>query len=907
MQGRSIIPRLACAAMGALLLATAVFCPAQIQPQDRILQSVDEGQISRMRGNMHPMARAEFDRGRLNPSLQLEGVALNFKLSASQQAALEKLLAEQQDPASPNYHQWLTPEQYAARFGMSQGDLDRVTTWLQSQGFTDIQVSRSHTRISFAGTVAQVEAALHTELHNYVMNGETHFANASEPALPAAFAGTVLGIGHLNDFRPKPRAHAVPATARFTSSVSGNHYLSPADFATIYDITPLYNAGLDGTGVTIAVVGQTAIDPADINTFRSLSGLSTNPPQMVLVPGTGASVSGDSGDIQESDLDVEWSGGVAKNATVIFVYAGSQGNAFDALLYAIDQNVAPVIGISYGNCEPAFSASQISSLQAAVAQATSQGQSISAASGDSGAADCEDSGSTTATTGLAVDVPGSIPQVSSIGGSEFTGDSTTGADPPYWAAASGSTDNIDSALTYIPEMTWNDTTSSLANGGGLSAGGGGVSVLFAKPVWQTALTPADGKRDVPDVSLNGSPSHDGYLVCSQGSCVSGFRQSAGGNLNVFGGTSVSAQVFAGILGILNQATQSTGLGSVNQELYTLAASTPAAFHDITTGNNIVPCTQGSTNCPASAPFQIGYSAATGYDRATGLGSVDVNTLVRAWPGFVSSASFSVAADPITIASAGTSGSSTVTVSSSSGFAGTVNLSCTPPASSTAQITCSFSPASVVLSNSTTSATATLTVTTTAAHAVKTTSAEARFPGRARWFSASAAMFVAGLFMMGTASGRRRTALLMLLACSFLAVGIGCGGGSSTSTSSGNNGSTGSTTQTAATPTFNPSPGSVASGTSVALSDSTSGATIYCTTDGSTPSPSTSSVCTTVRIDAATTIKAIAAATGFNNSAVASGAYTVSGNPGTPAGSYVVTVTAASGSISHSANVAVTVQ
>jgi pseudomonalisin len=917
MQRTLVVPRQACAAVCAMVLVTGIFCAGQIQPQNRILQPIDEGQVARMRGNLHPLARAEFDRGRLSASLQLTGVSLNFKPSASQQAALDQLLAQLQDPASPNYHRWLSPEEYADQFGMSEGDLNRITQWLESQGFTDIGVARSRTRISFTGTVAQVEAALHTELHNYAVNGEMHFANATAPALPSAIAGTVLSIGHLNNFRPKPRTHAVSKT-HFTSAQSGNHFLSPTDFGTIYDITPLYNAGFDGTGIKIAVVGQTQIDESDIDRFRSLSGLPASPTQMVLVPNTGASVVGDTGDIQESDLDVEWSGGVAKNANIVFVYAGSQGNVFDAVRYSIEQNIAPVIGISYGNCESAFAPSDISTLQSWVTQATTQGQTLSAASGDSGAADCEGSGSTVATTGLAVDVPGSIPQVSSVGGGEFTGDNTTGADAPYWTGASGGTDNINSAQTYIPEMAWNDSPvtgngSQLAKT--LSASGGGMSTLFTKTQapWQSALTPADGRRDVPDISLSASPAHDGYLVCSQGSCVNGFRLSDG-SLTVFGGTSVSAQVFAGILAILNQATQSSGLGPVNQELYTLAGSTPAAFHEISSGSNFVPCTSGTPSsapvaqrCPTTAPFQIGYSAGPGYDLATGLGSIDVDVLARAWPGFASAPSFTVSGDPVTIASAGGSGTSTVTVSSSSGFNGTVALSCAPPASTAAQISCSFSPTSVVLTSATTSATATLTVTTTAAHAAHTTSAKARSPLGAGWFVAASGTLISGILMIGFPGRRRWIFVSALFTCVFLATAVGCGGGSSSSSNGGSSSGGSGTTPTAATPTFSPAPGAVTSGTNVTLSDTTTGAKIFCTTDGSTPSAASSSVCTTVRIDAATTIKAIASATGFNDSAAATGAYTVSGNPGTPAGAYVVTVTAKSGSVSHSADVTVTVQ
>src|ERR1700730_11324467 len=195
-------------------------------------------------------------------------------------------------------------------------------------------------------------------------------------------------------------------------------------------------------------------------------------------------------------------------------------------------------------------------------------------------------------------------------------------------------------------MAWNDTTASIAAGGGLSASGGGVSAVFSKPTWQTGVTPNDSHRDVPDVSLNGAPNHDGSLICSQGSCVSGFRAS-NGTLNVVGGTSVSVPTFAGIVAILNQATQSGGASNINPTLYSLAASKPSAFHDITTGNNIVPCTSGTPTtgsaalrCPTTAPFQIGYSAGTGYDLVTGLGSINANVLATSWPGFVVTPDFS---------------------------------------------------------------------------------------------------------------------------------------------------------------------------------------------------------------------------------------------------------------------------
>ena len=658
MQRTSVIPVPSCLVVCLLLSVTAAVSSAQAPPPDRILEAIDPGQTTTLQGNVHPWARAQFDQGRVDPGMEMQGVTIAFKLSPSQQAALDQLIAEQQDPSSPNYHRWLTPEQYAARFGMSQNDLGRVTTWLEAQGFSGIQVSRSATWVAFDGTAAHVEAAFRTEIHSYLVNGETHFANALEPSVPAAFAGTVLGFRRLDNFRPRPRLRP---TAHFTSSVSGNHFMTPGDFATIYDLTPLYNLGLDGAGITIAVMGQTVINLTDAAAFRSAAGLSANAPTLMLTPNTGVSVTS-TGDLDEANLDVEWSGGVAKNATVLFDYAGSTGSVFDALADAIDNNRAPVIGISYGNCEANIGTPPLTvaeDLRTLVQQGVSQGQSVSAASGDDGAADCEpsaaDPNNTSATTGLAVDVPGAIPEVTSVGGSEFMGDPASLTATQYWGATPG-TDDISSALSYIPEMAWNDT----ATAGVLSAGGGGLSTFFTKPAWQTALTPADGQRDVPDIALNASDAHDPYLVCSQGSCVDGFRESVGGNLNPFGGTSVSAQVFAGILGILNQATNSKGLGNVNMELYALAASSPAAFHDITTGNNMVPCTSGSVDCPAGTT-EIGYSAKAGYDLATGLGSLDVASLAKAWPGFVGASATTVVTSSSLTAALGANVTFTATV------------------------------------------------------------------------------------------------------------------------------------------------------------------------------------------------------------------------------------------------------
>jgi Pro-kumamolisin, activation domain/Bacterial Ig-like domain (group 3) len=619
------------------------------------------------------MAKAEFDQGLADNSKVIQGMSIHFKRSTAQEASLQALLKAQQDPSSPSYHKWLTPAEFGQQFGMSSADLDKVTGWLQQEGFTVTSVAASKNSINFSGNIANVEKALQTQIHNYSLNGETHFANASQISIPSSLAGTVSTVRGLNDFRLKPRvqfpkSREAASNPHFTSGLTGGHYVAPGDFAVIYDVNPLYTAGNTGKGVTIAVIGQTDIVPADITDFRGAAGLTANPPTVTTVPGTtplSVAAGSASNDLSETDLDLEWSGGVATGASIVLV---NSGDIFTSLAYAIQQPIngitIPIISQSYGACEPVIVSSDLTTIEGWLAQANSQGQTVVLASGDSGAADCDDTGVTSATQGLAVDYPGSSVYVTAAGGSEFTGDGTaqspqTGAGT-YWSAnGSGNVSNdvITSAKSYIPEMAWNDTTFAIAQpNGSLSAGGGGVSALWAKPSWQTGVAgiPADGKRDVPDIALNSSPDHDPYLYCTQiqtqpngtyaSSCqATSFRLSNGNNsdnnnLNAAGGTSFAAPSFAGLLAIMEQKLGSGGgLGNINPLLYQLAANSTtyaSAFHDITTGNNQVPCTAGSTNCPTGSNPVIGYTAGTGYDQVTGLGSLDANNLVTAFAALV---------------------------------------------------------------------------------------------------------------------------------------------------------------------------------------------------------------------------------------------------------------------------------
>jgi subtilase family serine protease len=770
------------------LLMGVVVSSVQGAPQSRILETIDGSRITRLSGSLHPQARAEFDRGRVNGNTIIHGVSLIFSRSAAQQKVLQKLLAEQNDRASPNYHKWLTPEQFADGFGLTEIDVAKVTAWLESEGFKVVRIARNRTQVSFTGSVARIDSVFHTEIHNYLVNGQTHFANATELSIPQSLSEVVLGVRNLDDFRPKPRntgVRRIPVESNFTSSLSGNHFLAPGDFAAIYGLKTLYDAGIDGSGEKIAVMGDSAIAISNIATFRSLSGLSANNPTQLLVPNSGTETVPSADEQTEAYLDLEWSGAIAKNASIIYVYVGNNPNysVWDALQYAIDNKIAPVISTSFGFCEQGLGSANALVIQGWAQTANAQGQTIIAATGDSGAADCDTTTTQAARQGLAVDIPAAIPEVSGIGGSEFTGDSASTSTTTYW---NGTNDgNNSSAISYIPEEVWNDTTASIQNGSGLAAGGGGASTFFSKPSWQTGTgVPADGHRDVPDVSLGASANHDPYLICSGTdgaglqSCTNGFRDSQN-HLDAVGGTSVGAPAFAGMVALLNQATNSSGQGNVNSTLYGLAGSAPSAFHDITTGDNKVPCATGSTNCPSGG--SIGFSAGAGYDQASGLGSIDVYNLVTAWPGFSASPSYSLSANPtsVTVPSAGQSATSTITARATGGFGGAIALSCNT-SSSTARISCSLSPASVSLDSATTNATSTLTIATAGSRARSSNSVSLNRGGGFGLAAGGGALLGCVALLGLPPRSRFRIVFPGLLLLALLAPDFGCGGGSASS-------------------------------------------------------------------------------------------------------------------------------
>jgi hypothetical protein len=568
-----------------LLFLAPTLCLAA-QP-NRIMGTIESRQMVTLPGSLHPKAQPQFDQGPVDPSYQLGYVTLIVAPSPSQQAALDQLLAQQQERSSANFHKWLTPEQYADRFGMSQSDVAKITGWLESQGFTVQQVPRGRNSVIFSGTAAQIQASFNTEIHRYNVNGESHIANSSPVSLPAALSGVVTGVRGLHDFRPKPMyVRAVPGDANgprphYTTSIQGNttYFLAPGDIATLYNLSPLYSATtpIDGTGQKLAIVGQTDIYLADLVDFRNDFSL---PTFTCTTGGTGLITSCNTtnfayvllgtdpgspsiGDLFESDLDVEWSGAVARNAQIIFINAETTNGVNDALAYAISNKTAPVISMSYGACER-----EAGTLETELQQANSEGITIMNSSGDTGSAECDYSppGSTSTTTpnppylaadgGLAVGYPSSSPEVTGVGGTSIP----SADDTSIFGPTNGANDGSALIALTNQEVAWNDDEAladfCLANPGSpgsfcdpspgvkvtsaqtyqqdywISIGGGGVSNCynptlaatctagFPRPTWQQAISipgltsPQSTYRLVPDVSLLASPNFPGYVFCT---------------------------------------------------------------------------------------------------------------------------------------------------------------------------------------------------------------------------------------------------------------------------------------------------------------------------------------------------------------------------------------------------------
>jgi len=300
----------------------------------RVLDTVDDTNRTVLRGNVHPKARAEFDRGAVADAQPVTRMVMVLQRSAEQEAALRQLMEEQQSKNSPNYHAWLTPEQFGKQFGPADADVQTVTDWLTARGFQNIKVAKGKMLVEFSGNVGQVRGAFGTEIHKFNVRGEEHLANVSEPQIPSALAPVVRGIRSLHNFHPTAQMKQLGSFRRmetgeirplFTYTDSNGQFfgLGPADFAKIYNIP----AGATGALTSIAIVGQSNINLQDLADFRTMFGLPpyattcTGAPNqcafnVVLNGPDPGLVDGDEG---ESDLDVEWAGAVAPAAKINFV------------------------------------------------------------------------------------------------------------------------------------------------------------------------------------------------------------------------------------------------------------------------------------------------------------------------------------------------------------------------------------------------------------------------------------------------------------------------------------------------------------------------------------------------------------------------------------------------------------
>ncbi len=687
-----------------------------------ITQPVDETKLTLLRGNTYPLATRQFDQGAAPASLPMERMLLLLKRSPEQETALEALLNEQQDKSSPNYHNWLTPEQFGQQFGPADEDVQTITSWLASHGFQVTSISKGRTVIEFSGTASQVQEALHTAIHKFVVNGESHWANASDPQIPTALVPVVAGVVSLHNFPKKPAHHVLgtfqktKATGEikrispgytFTETEGGQptqlYALGPSDFATIYSLLPLWSAtpAIDGSNLKIAVVGQSDINLQDVRDFRSIFSDVLSPKDPVIIyngPNPGLVP----GDETESLLDVQWSGTVARNATIDFVTSEATETTEGVDLsaeYVVDNNVAPVLSDSYLLCELFLGTAGNQFYNAMWQQGAAEGITILVDTGDGGSATCDDN-STFAQFGLSVSGLASTPYNVAVGGTDFNDFTSTNSQCAYFSCTNSVLPTTLSALSYIPESTWNDSctnaevfaffgtttaeatcNNATAQSDGLLAvagGGGGVSNCttyngtnpsdctggYPQPSWQSGIAVLAGmNRAVPDVSLFAGNGFDGsfYIICEADLATpSGSTCSLSSpflNFQGIGGTSASAQVFAGMMALVNQKTGSRQ-GNANYVLYKLAtqagatcasgsSTTPAAsgciFNDVTVGTISMPCAKGSPNCtttvstdtygvltvPGSSTV-LGYNAAAGYDLASGLGTVNASTLVNKW-------------------------------------------------------------------------------------------------------------------------------------------------------------------------------------------------------------------------------------------------------------------------------------
>ena len=694
-------------------------------------------------GHVHRFAQSRFDAGEAPSSLRMEALDLLIAKSAQQDKALGQLLADQRDPKSPQYHHWLTPSQYGVRFGATDATVATLSNWLKSNGLKVGEVPAGRGHLPFSGSKAQIEAAFHTSIHLFDVQGERHYSNVSDPMIPGSFMSLVAAVRGLNDFYPKPGVKPLRPVPRGTLSPLGakaarsaspdsyypgsnqySGYVGPTDFATIYNLLPAYQQGITGAGVTVAIAAQSDINPAVLTTFWAAFGVSGSnfglqAQQFSSIPVPAADRGVDPGQTSDSNedeayLDTEIVGALAPGAQLLLVRDQS---ATIAAEYVIDQNLAAILNVSFGQCEGEEAAAN-TAIDALWEQAVSEGITITVASADAGAASCTavaDLGQANDvnTNGFAVNGLASTPYDLAVGGTDFNPSSES----QYWST-SNAAGTLESAFSHIPEMVWNDSCAnpvladfynvgdpivfcntahlpgtSIANpfilisgtGGGLSscttANNTGVCTGgYPQPSWQSGVLGIGnfGARAIPDVSVIATR----WLMCSYDTTpcdptrAPTFPPAATGTIKVLEGTSAAAPAVAAILALADQtqitAAQKDGRqGLINPTLYGTAAAeynsaallaacnagqgaisnTACIFYDITAGSNAQPCSVANyaANAAGSMPASVcgndagdatgimeagaaqDYVAGSGFDIATGLGSINAAGLIAGFP------------------------------------------------------------------------------------------------------------------------------------------------------------------------------------------------------------------------------------------------------------------------------------
>jgi hypothetical protein len=723
----------------AVILSFPCITPAssQNQTQPLVTQAINENDLVTLTGNTRPEARAAAnDQGAVADDTPLPHMMLQLRRPAAQEQALVALIDQLHDSNSPSYHHWLTAVEIGERFGPAPSDIQAVTGWLSQHGFAVNTVYTNRMVVDFSGTAGQVRSAFRTEIHNLDVNGVAHFANTTDPQIPAALAPGVVGIVSLHDFKPSPvfvpqkvRSDAKPAPQTYTDGIT--QYISPGDIATIYNFRPMFSGSINGQGQTIYVVGNSQMyRPDDWTDFRTAFGipntsyvnvsLSLEFPQPPSGPNNCTNPGINNSDA-EATLDVEYASAGAPGANIVLAVCSDSAGPTSGILIAVQNlvngsNPPAIISVSYQHCEALAGASFNAAINTAYQTGVAEGASIYAAAGDQGASICTNEGET-ARTGIGVNAFASTPYNVAVGGTDFE-DYYLGESSNYWN--NGNAADWSSAKSYIPEIPWNSScgsrliaqyngydytygtngfcNSSYVVGGTYYqswAGGGGPSGCatgatsvdgvvsgtcagYAKPAWQSLLgVPNDGVRDLPDVSLfsSGGPSatgpwHRTYVWCYSDTSRGGKACTVGPSGWTFGGfgTSFATPIWAGIQALINQQTGNTRQGNPNVRLYQIAGAEygnsaqlfscasnesgpykgSCIFNDVTYGDTDVPCLiylsdvntlydcyypSGSTYGVMSSSYTSyapTYSAQTGWDFATGIGTVNVANLVAKW-------------------------------------------------------------------------------------------------------------------------------------------------------------------------------------------------------------------------------------------------------------------------------------